>query len=151
MHERRLPVIVPRRIQQPAEPKPEPLPITVLFTSLEETAAALRSAKALAGDLDAAVQIIVTRVIPFPLPLTSPQVPVEFTEQQVAGIARTAGIDAVVRVYDCRDREEALMQILPEHSVVVMSARRYWFPTKQSRLARLLRQKGHEVVLVSTR
>ena len=127
------------------------LPVYVLFTDTDETAIALRAAADLAQSLDAAIQIIVTRVVPYPLPLTSPPIPVTFTEEQVAGIARAAGVDVAVRVYDCRDREETLAWLIPEHSVVVMSFKWHWYPTRQARLARFLRREGHEVVLVDTK
>jgi len=127
-----------------------PLMITVLYTTPEATGVALTSAAALAGNLGATIRLVIMRIVPFPLPLNTPPVPIEFSERHARKLARRVGVVPEVQILDCRDREEALLKILPSQSVVVMGVRHRWFPTRQTRLARMLRGKGHEVVLVET-
>src|SRR5216110_2392805 len=109
--------------------------VTVLYTTPEQTSAALKSAAAMAGDLGASIRVVVIRVVPFPLPLTEPSVPVSFTKRQIRKLARAIGVDVDIQVYDCRDRIETLLGLLPQHSLVVLSRGRRWFSFNYSRLA----------------
>jgi len=122
------------------------LNIAVIFTSIESTLSALRKAGALAGRLRARITLIVPQVVPYPLPLNRPPVPPDFTERQFRVIAGASPVETRVRVYLCRDRMEALRTVLKPHSLVVVGGNRSWWPTREKRLARQLRQAGHEVV-----
>ena len=55
------------------------LNVAVIFTSIESTLSALRRAGALASRLRASITLIVPQIVPYPLPLTSPPVPPDFT------------------------------------------------------------------------
>lgn len=125
-----------------------PLTVTVLYTTAEDTVCALKRAAELAHNLGSSIRLLVMRVVPFPLPLNAPPVPVQFMERQAGMLAREAGVDTDVHIIDCRDREEVLMGLLPSNSVVVLGDTPHWLPGKISRLARLLRRQGHEVVLI---
>ena len=50
------------------------LNISVIFTSVEATLAALKKAGALASSLGARITLVVPQVVPYPLPLESPPV-----------------------------------------------------------------------------
>jgi hypothetical protein len=128
----------------------ERLNVTVLFTNDTRTRAALKVAARLAGNLDAAIQMMVVRTVPFPLELNQPPVPIAFARRQARRLAKTAGVDTNVQVYDCRDAEETILKMLPQHSIVVIGARSKWLP-KQRRLIRLLSRNGHEPVLVAAK
>src|SRR5579859_5329448 len=56
------------------------LNIAVVFTSVESTLAALKEAGNLANSLSARINLVVPQVVPFPLPLETPPVLVEFNE-----------------------------------------------------------------------
>jgi hypothetical protein len=129
----------------------DPMAIAVLYTTAGDTRAALEHAGSLAHGLNVALRLIVLRTVPFPLPLIQPPVPVAFTERQMRKFLRAISLDARVSVYDCREPEKTLSQLLPERSVVVIGARRRWFPTRHDRLARRLRREGHDVILVDGR
>lgn len=124
------------------------LTITVLYTTLDDTKGALASAHKLGGSLGAGIRLVLLRTVPFPLSLNAPPIPVGFTGRQMRKLACALGVDTDVRIYDCRDPQDALFRILEPRSVVVIGGKRRWVPTKTSRLARVLRQRGHDVVLV---
>ena len=123
------------------------LRVTVLFTNTEGTRLALNSALKLAQGLDASIRIVVTRVVPYPLPLESPPVETSFTEKQVAELAKSMGVEAAVHIYDCRDPESTLVQILSPGSIVIVGSRKRWRPIGERMLARKLRKAGHDVIL----
>src|SRR6185295_14617160 len=56
------------------------LSIAVIFTSVECTLAALKEAGILATSLGARITLLVPQVVPYPLPLASPPVLLEFNE-----------------------------------------------------------------------
>jgi hypothetical protein len=124
------------------------LDLHVIFTDLPKTAAALAAARTLARDLGARITLMAAQVVPYPLPLAEPDVPVEFTERVMESLA--VDNDAAVEIYLCRDRNEAIRRVLPPDSLVIFGARKWrWWPSWESRLARLLRQDGRRVLLVT--
>jgi hypothetical protein len=152
-----LPTFAKRLATQHRAPEREPhaeadhhLEIAVVFTSVENTLAALRKAAAVASGLGARITLVVPQIVPYPLPLTSPPVLLDFNERRFAVIARESTVETNVHVYLCRDRQEALVQVLAPHSLVVLGSRRRWWPTSEQRLARQLRKAGHEVIVTQT-
>ena len=123
------------------------LSITVLFTTIEPTLSALRMAGTLANRLKACLTLIVPQIIPYPLPLTSPPVLLDFNERRFRVIAGECPVETAVQIYLCRDRYDLLARALKPHSVVVIGSRKRWWPTAEKRLCRRLRRVGHEVVL----
>jgi len=126
------------------------LHISVVFTSVASTLAALRRAGTMAENLSARITLLVPQVVPFPLPLQSPPVLLDWNERRFRVIANETPVVTTVQIYLCRDRVEALRTVLRPHSIVVVGGRRRWWPTAESRLARYLRQQGHEVIFSAT-
>jgi len=123
--------------------------IVVIFTSVNSTLAALLHAGSLAHRLAGKVTLLVPQVVPFPLPLTSPPVLIDWNERRFRVIAESSPVDTKVRLYLCRDRDETLKQTLRLRSLVVLGTPKSWWPfTVEERLARKLRRWGHEVVLI---
>ncbi|HXP88538.1 MAG TPA: hypothetical protein VN841_27660 [Bryobacteraceae bacterium] len=122
------------------------LNIAVVFTSPEATLAAIKEAGKLAENLSARLELVVAQVVPFPLPLESPPVLIEFSENRLREIASQSPVETTVRIYLCRDSGETLAKVLKPASVVVLGGRRRWWPTRESALARKLQKAGHEVV-----
>src|SRR5215470_10777867 len=135
----------------PAHPTAgEPAPglnISVVFTSVDATLAALKEAARLACSLSARITLLVPQVVPYPLPLESPPVLLDWNERRFRVIATESAVETTVQIYLCRDRLDALGVVLLPHSLVVVGARRRWWPTAERRLARQLRRSGHEVIL----
>ena len=127
------------------------LDISVVFTSVEATLAALKEAGALANRLGAHITLLVPQVVPFPLPLESPPVLLDWNERRFRVIANQSPVETMVRLYLCRDRHELVMSALKPQSLVVIGGRtRWWRATAEERLARTLRRAGHEVVFTGT-
>jgi len=144
-------VPAPRLPEEPAagEANSE-LNIAVSFTSIESTLSALRTAAALANRLSARITLMVPQVVPFPLPLTTPPVPLDFSERRFRVLAEKSPVETTVRIYLCRNRVEALTGALRPHSLIVIGDSRSWWPSEEKRLARQLRRAGHEVMLAGT-
>jgi hypothetical protein len=138
--------------QHTAERNVEPRPfeanleITVVFTKPRATLRAMRRAGRLAAGLGAELRIIVPRIVPgtgqwqfhagngFRLPHL----------RTIVGVEK---IGTRIDVRHCRDRWQMLQQELSPQSIVVMGgSSRWWWPTRESRLAQKLRAAGHTVL-----
>jgi len=133
-----------------AEEQETRLGVVVVFTSVESTIQALRKAGTLAGSLHARITLVVPQVVPYPLPLTSPPVLLDFSERRFRAIAAESPVETTVRLYLCRDQMETLSAVLAPHSLIVVGGRARWWPTWEKRMARRLRRAGHEVILTET-
>jgi len=122
------------------------LNISVVFTAVESTLAALKHAGDMAANLGARISLVVPQVVPYPVPLNRPPVLVEFSERSFRVIAGQSRVETNVVVYLCRDRMETLKAVLKPHSLVIVGGRKRWWPTAEKRLAAKLRRVGHEVI-----
>ena len=137
------------------------LSISVVFTSEGATLAAFKEAGRLANNLGAEIKLIVAQVVPYPLPLETPPVFLNFSENRFRDLAAESQVDARVQIYLCRDQLETLLSVLPEDTLVVLGgtkprwARKWkvvarwlsaWWLTKEERLARRLRLTGYQVL-----
>lgn len=126
------------------------LDINVLFTTVRETIHALCRAAEMSISLGARITLLVPQVVPYPYPLSSPPVLLEFNERRFRTIAEASAVETRVRIYLCRDRDQLLEHVLSARSVVVLGRRKHWWPTAEYFLARRLRAAGHEVILTET-
>lgn len=124
------------------------LHLTALYTTLEGTLPALRTAGVLAKELKARIDVLTIQVVPHPLPFDRPQVPVWFYERLMDALASQVGLDDVTtRVCLCRDQKQCLRQLLAPRSLVVLGGKRGWF-SKEQRIEQWLASLGHQVVFV---
>jgi len=131
-----------------AESQEQKLNVTVVFTCVKATVAAMKKAGALAESLGARITLVVPQVVPFPLELTSPPVLLEFQERRFRDIAKLSPVEINVKLYLCRDEMETAKAVLKPHSLVVVGGRRRFWPTREKALARTLRKAGHEVIFI---
>jgi hypothetical protein len=146
-------VLIPtcRHLPQRVEEGDQRLHIAVIFTSMGSTIAALRRAGVLASSLNARITLLVFQIVPFPLPLESPPVLLDWNERRFHTIATESRVETTVRLYLCRDMVETLLGTLGSKCVVVIgAARNPWPLTREKRLARQLRHRGHEVIFIQT-
>jgi hypothetical protein len=142
----KLAVHVSAPVSTPEVQNPE-MEVNVVYTRLPGAAKSLGVASGLARGLGARVTVHVAQVIPYPLELKSPQVPVQFAEQQLLVMAGEQPVDTSIQLYLCRDLTETIRRVLKPESVVVIGGRKHWWPTRERRLAAALRRDGHRVIL----
>jgi len=142
----KLAVHVSAPISAPEILNPE-LEVNVVYTRLPGAAKSLDIASGLARGLGARVTVHVAQVIPYPLELKSPQVPVQFAEQQLLAMAGEQLVETSIRIYLCRDLTETIRQVLKRDSVVIVGGQKRWWPTRENKLAAALRRDGHRVIL----
>ena len=126
------------------------LNISVIYTSEPATLAALKAAAALANRLEGRITLVVPQVVSYQLPLHQPPVPREWSEDHARTLAAQTPVETTVRFYLCRDQDETLARVLKPHSLIVIGAKKRFWPTSASLLARRLRRLGHEVILTET-
>ena len=114
--------------------------IVVIFTRIPTTLCAMKTAGRLAAGLGARIRIIVPQCQSWPDPNGA-------AERHFRTIVGDRKIETQLEVRPCTDRWQMLQQALAPGSIVVLgSACRRW-PTGESRLARKLREAGHDVLL----
>ena len=121
----------------------------MVFTDLEATRTALKTASDLVRDLNARLVLLVAKIVPWPLPLTAPPVSGEFTERVLSQLLSEQETDITARVYLCRDRDLTIRHALEPGSVVVIGSRKRCWPYRTAPLARLLKRDGHDVIVAN--
>ena len=135
-------------VAEPRNPAIHTDTVYVVFTSTDDTIAAVRVAADFAKSLGVPVTLIHVRTVRYVLPVDEPVgvSPVE-TDAFIEHL-RTEDVDIRVRVYLCRDRRPAIPLAFKPHSLIVVAGRRGWWPTESERWRRMLEAAGHFVVFV---
>src|SRR5579872_6290472 len=124
------------------------LRVFVLYTTGDLTQAALGEARVLIHNLAVEITLLAVEIVPFPLPLECPAVTPEFLKRRLRTIARGLEARVDVQLIFARDLYFAIERVLPSHSLVVLAAKKRWWPTAESKLARRLGRAGHSVALL---
>jgi len=105
------------------------------------------TARQLTRELGAQIEVLAPFVVPYPLDLGHPAVEPNFLENKL--LSENALLTEVDRVHIllCRDEAEAVVGALPPKSIVVLTARKRWWRTREDCLADALRKAGHHVVI----
>jgi hypothetical protein len=122
--------------------------VYVLFTSFEETLAALRVARDLADSLDGSVRLVDFRVVPPGAPVEAPTGRSPIETDAFLDRVRAEGIDVRMNVYVCRDARGTIPVVFKDHSLIVIGARHHPWPTRAERWRRILERRGHFVLFV---
>jgi hypothetical protein len=122
--------------------------VYVVFTTVNDTLAAVKIANGFASALGVPVTILHLRTVPYAVPVDRPNgiSPIE-TEDFLARL-RSEGLNADVRVFLCRDERQALPFAVEPRSMIVMAGHRAWWPSRSERTRRMLEAAGHFVVFV---
>lgn len=123
--------------------------ITVVFTRVDATMAALERARQLAHGLNAQVRILLPQVVPYILPLDRPPVDPTFLARSFCALADKETLELRVEVLLCRDLRQAVAAVLRPGSLVVIAVSRYRWFTRERSLARMLQRAGHHVLMVN--
>jgi hypothetical protein len=126
------------------------LEVAVVFTSPAATLTAVRKASVLARPLNARITLLVPQIVPYPDPLESPPILLDFSEHCLREIAAQSPVQTEVHIYLCRDAAATLQSVIAPHSLVVIGGRKRWWPTRAQKLARNLLRSDHEVIFIET-
>jgi hypothetical protein len=132
----------------PAAPAVRTDTIYVLFTTVEDTPAAVRVADEFAGSLGAPITIVHFRAVPYALAVEEADGISPIETEAFANRLRAAGRNIKLLVYLCRDELRTVTSAFKPHSLIVIAGRRSWWPTHAERLRRALEAAGHFVVFV---
>ncbi|MBV8844160.1 MAG: hypothetical protein JO307_15235 [Bryobacterales bacterium] len=146
------PRVRPVPSEQPGFVSEKRLELQIVFTSEAAVKSALAAASRFARDLDARFTIVAAQVVPYPLPLEGNPAQSRLLGQTLGAIAAAQPVETAVQVYVCRDPWDALRSVLQRESTVVIGGlKRWWWPTREQRLASLLRRDGHRVMFLNVK
>ena len=119
--------------------------VVVIFTQIRTTLCAMKTAGRLAAGLGARIRVIVPQA--FGRMAWECRPDRHSAERHFRTIVGGRKIETQLEVHPCSNRWQMLQEALAPGSIVVLgSACRRW-PTFESRLARKLREAGHDVLL----
>ena len=150
----RLVFVVPERhaatIEVPEEVDTEAaLEVNVIFTTEKHACTALKVAGTLAQSLNAHLNLVAVKEVPLAFPIDRPPVAIPFTQRRLYELASQGvqgPLDTTVRLYYCRNKLQGLLQALRPKSLVIIGGSERLWPTKETRLAKILRARGHQVI-----
>jgi hypothetical protein len=122
--------------------------VYVVFTSVDETLAAVQVASRLAKALTTRLTVIHFQAVPYPLATDAPSDHSPAEMDAFVDALRGLGIGVRVRVYLCRDPRREIASAFKSHSLIVIGGHRSWWPTRSERWRRALEAAGHLVVFV---
>jgi hypothetical protein len=123
--------------------------IYIVFTTIEETFAAVRVAAELGKAMAVPLTLIHFRTVPYPLSVEAPAglSPVE-TDAFVQQL-RAEGIEVRVRVYLCRNERRVIPFAFKHHCLIVIGGHHAWWRTASERWRQRLEAAGHFVLFVN--
>jgi hypothetical protein len=125
--------------------------ITVIYTSIEGTLAALDAAVQLSKGLQARIVLLVAAELAIYYPLDHPPVAASFFERVSSAILEELQLDeSVIRreIYFCRRQVQCFEATLEPGSLVVLGTKNRKWQGWERRLAHTLEVLGHDAVLV---
>jgi hypothetical protein len=125
------------------------LPLTIPYTSTDMARQALRAAENLSRGLNVSVRLVAVQIVPFPCPVNRPPVALHHIAGPLERLAAEADIPVEVNIVLARDATAGYLEVLPHDSLVLMAARKRWWPTREMRLARRLARARHSVVVIT--
>src|SRR5262245_39112264 len=102
--------------------------VYVVYTTVEETLAALRVADSLARAMHVPLTLVHFRTVPYVSAVGAPDGVSPVETDAFADELRAAGFDMRVRVLLCRTPRQGIPYAFKPHSLVVVSGRRSWWP-----------------------
>jgi hypothetical protein len=137
--------------RRPVRARSESLRLTVVFTTVPGTVAALGRAVRLAQDLGLSLTLLIPQVVPYQVPITCPPVAIEHTRQMALSLISASSLgayDVAVQICLCRDRLECLRRLISARSIVFLGGRNSWWPGPEQKLGKALRALDCDVIFV---
>jgi hypothetical protein len=124
------------------------LELVVPFTDPALAAALMRRATALTAGLDAHIQLVAVHTVPFPADFHCTAFAHAFLVDQLTDLATACPLPVNPQVVLARSRSDGFRFALRPESTVLIASRRALWRTSEERLARMLADDGHKVVLI---
>lgn len=125
------------------------IPVSVVFTNIEGTLAALNAAAHLSVGLGAQIVVLATEVVSFRYLAQGLSDSLGFFQRLCEALVNECRLqDVSIEVHLCRDQVECLKSVLRPRSIVLIGARRRWWPWRERGLQRALKQRGFDALLV---
>ncbi len=122
--------------------------VYVVFTSVDDTLAALRVASGLARSMNGHLRLVHFRVVQVGAPVEAPTGRSPIEADGFLQRLKAEGIETEMDVYVCRDARRAIPLVFKDHSLIVIGGRHHRWPTRAERWRRLLEHRGHFVLFV---
>src|SRR5262245_29620500 len=123
--------------------------VYAVYTSIEDTLAAVAVADALAQAMSVPLTLVHFRNVPYQLPIDAPDGSSPIEAEAFVARLRGAGFRLRARVYLCRQRRRTISMAFKRRSLIVIGGRHRWWPTPADRWRRWLESAGHFVVFVA--
>ena len=127
--------------------------VSVIFTTIAGTAAALETAAKFARQLNAEVVLVVAEEIYFRYALESPPVSANFFEKLCLALLEELQLDSHatrIEILFCRDQVQCLQNVLAPRSLVLIGKRKRWLNFRERKIERGLSRQGHEVIVITS-
>jgi hypothetical protein len=127
------------------------LNVTVVYTTVDGTLAALETAARLAKNLLAEITLVMVEEVYFRYPLDRSPVSPTFLQCLCVALIESANLDpgeVKVEIHYCRDRMKCLQVRLREKSLVMIGAKRKGWARPERRLHAALARQGHDAILI---
>lgn len=122
--------------------------LSVVFTTVQYSLSSLQTATQLTRGLETRIQLLAPDSAPYPASLITPRILADFTARYfLAMLPHSCDLQIKVTSYPACTGD--LWEVLPPHSLIVMTGKRHRFRlSAEQRFARRLQQAGHEVIFL---
>lgn len=123
--------------------------LAVVFTTVQHTLLSLQTAAQLTNGLATRIQLLAPDSALYPASLITPRTLADFTARYfLAMLPHSSDLHIKVTSYPAFTKD--LWEVLPPHSLIVMTGKRRRFRlSAEQRFAHRLQQAGHEVIFLS--
>jgi hypothetical protein len=122
--------------------------LVVPFTSPDVTRSVLERAVALTAGLNARISLVAVHALPYPTPFVCPTSTHAFLVEQLLQLAQGCNTPVAMQIVLARSREDGFRHALKPEATVLLGTRRHVWRTSEERLAKMLVDDGHKVVLL---
>jgi hypothetical protein len=123
--------------------------VSVVFTTWQDTMAALRMADRLSRSLEARIVLWHFQAITRHFTMSSPPISTQFLKHRLAAMIRKCCrmSESEIRICFCSNWEQCLRTAFAPEDVVIVGGRKRWWPSLEQRTATILKSRGCRVLL----
>ena len=128
--------------------------ITVVYTTMEGTLAALEAAVQLSSGLGAEIVLLVAEKVAIYYPINYAHLAAKFFEgvrTMIVKELRMKESSIKLEIFFCRLPAQCFEAMLDERSIVVLGTESRWWQRRERRMVRTLKVLGHDPVLIKPR